>query len=571
MMRSQMKGRESRMKDAKGSYMYEIIRGAIDAFDECMNDYLFVYAVREDLYHISPKATKRFSIEKSEFTDALEEHAKFVYPDDLQMLMNDLAQLVAGIKTEHNLVYRWLDKNHKPIWINCRARIILGEDEKPQFLVGCINEIGTKPLADNVSGLLESIAIKDKLNEFHKLTPNGFVLRVGIDDFKSINEKFGIEYGDYVLRGVAECIVDSVSEGQNVYRVVADEFMVMDMNGATEEEAQKLYRKIRNRVDKFIKMDNYKAVYTISGGIVLGNSIDKMEYNEVMKISQFALTTAKNRGKNQAYCFDASDYKAFIRERELLEQLRKSVSDGFRGFELFFQPIVLVGQKVPFMAESLLRFKTTEGENISPVEFIPILEESGLIIPVGKWIIDRALSMCAECQKTNPNFKISVNLSYVQILKSDVCEEIEHWIEFYNLKPESLMVELTESGYVDDNSPAVKRMWDRLRKHGVMIALDDFGTGYSNFQLISSMVPNVVKLDRSFTVKALQNAFEHQLMDHIIQLVHSVNLKICVEGVETQTELEEIEKLSADCIQGYFYGRPCGRRDFLKKFIQKAE
>lgn len=570
-MRSQMKGRESRMKDTKGSYMYEIIRGAIDAFDECMNDYLFIYAVREDLYHISPKATKRFSIEKSEFTDALEEHAKFVYPDDLQMLMNDLAQLVAGIKTEHNLVYRWLDKNRKPIWINCRARIILGEDEKPQFLVGCINEIGTKPLADNVSGLLESIAIKDKLNEFHELTPNGFVLRVGIDDFKSINEKFGIEYGDYVLRGVAECIVDSVSEGQNVYRVVADEFMVMDMNGATEEEAQKLYRKIRNRVDKFIKMDNYKAVYTISGGIVLGNSIDKMEYNEVMKISQFALTTAKNRGKNQTYCFDASDYKAFIRERELLEQLRKSVSDGFRGFELFFQPIVLVGQKVPFMAESLLRFKTTEGENISPVEFIPILEESGLIIPVGKWIIDRALSMCAECQKTNPNFKISVNLSYVQILKSDVCEEIEHWIGFYNLKPVSLMVELTESGYVDDNSSAVKRMWDRLRKHGVMIALDDFGTGYSNFQLISSMVPNVVKLDRSFTVKALQNAFEHQLMDHIIQLVHSVNLKICVEGVETQTELEEIEKLSADCIQGYFYGRPCCRRDFLKKFIQKAE
>ena len=557
------------MKETKGSYMYEIIRGAIDAFDECMNDYLFIYAVREDLYYISPKATKRFSIEKPEFTDALEEHAKFVYPEDLQMLMDDLAQLVAGVKTEHNLVYRWLDRNRKPVWINCRARIILDADKKAQFLVGCINEIGTKPLADNVSGLLESIAIKDKLNEFHKHDPNGFVLRVGIDDFKSINEKFGIEYGDYILRGVAECIVDSASEGQKVYRVVADEFMIMDMNGATEEEAQKLYRKIRNRVDKFIKMDNYKAVYTISGGIVLGDSMDKMGYNEVMKISQFALTTAKNRGKNQTYCFDEADYKAFLREREVLEQLRKSVADGFRGFELFFQPIVRVGQKVPFMAESLLRFKTTDGEMISPVEFIPILEESGLIIPVGKWVIDRALSMCAECQKTNPDFKISVNLSYVQILKSDVCEEIEHWVEFYNLKPESLMVELTESGYVDDNSLAVKHMWARLREYGVMIALDDFGTGYSNFQLISSMVPNVVKLDRSFTSKALQNAFEHQLMDHIIQLVHSVDLKICVEGVETKAELDEIEKLSADCIQGYFYGRPSARREFLKTFIDK--
>lgn len=557
------------MKETKGSYMYEIIRGAIDAFDECMNDYLFIYAVREDLYYISPKATKRFSIEKPEFTDALEEHAKFVYPEDLQMLMDDLAQLVAGVKTEHNLVYRWLDRNRKPVWINCRARIILDADKKAQFLVGCINEIGTKPLADNVSGLLESIAIKDKLNEFHKHDPNGFVLRVGIDDFKSINEKFGIEYGDYILRGVAECIVDSASEGQKVYRVVADEFMIMDMNGATEEDAHKLYCKIRNRVDKFIKMDNYKAVYTISGGIVLGDSMDKMGYNEVMKISQFALTIAKNRGKNQTYCFDEADYKAFLREREVLEQLRKSVADGFRGFELFFQPIVRVGQKVPFMAESLLRFKTTDGEMVSPIEFIPILEESGLIIPVGKWVIDRALSMCAECQKTNPDFKISVNLSYVQILKSDVCEEIEHWVEFYNLKPESLMVELTESGYVDDNSLAVKHMWDRLREYGVMIALDDFGTGYSNFQLISSMVPNVVKLDRSFTSKALQNAFEHQLMDHIIQLVHSVDLKICVEGVETKAELDEIEKLSADCIQGYFYGRPCARREFLKTFIDK--
>ena len=102
-----------------------------------------------------------------------------------------------------------------------------------------------------------------------------------------------------------------------------------------------------------------------------------------------------------------------------------------------------------------------------------------------------------------------------------------------------------------------------------MIALGEFGTRYYNFQLISSMVSNVVKLDHSFTSKALQNAIEHQLMDHIIQLVHSVDLKICVEGVETKAELDEIEKLSADCIQGYFYGRPCARREFLKTFIDK--
>ena len=174
--------------------------------------------------------------------------------------------------------------------------------------------------------------------------------------------------------------------------------------------------------------------------------------------------------------------------------------------------------------------------------------------------------MCRECQKTYPEFKVSVNLSYIQILKSDVYDEIVRTLEQYELKPESLIVELTESGYVE-TTPAVMKLWGRLREYGVMIAIDDFGTGYSNLQSISNMMPNIVKLDRGFTVKALKNSYEHTLMTHIIQLVHSIDLKICVEGVETDEELAEIEKLSADCIQGYYYGRPCCREEFFEKFV----
>lgn len=547
--------------------MYQTIKDSIDAFDDCINGYLYVYDIRKDQYYISQKALMRFAIKKSEFDNVLEEHSKFVYPEDVPALVLDLQQLINGEKREHNLVYRWLGKEGKPIWINCRGKALLDDEGNSCFLVGCINEVGTKPIADNLSGLLESIAIKEILDEIHEQSPYGFIMRLGIDDFKYINEKIGIEYGDFVLKGVSECIVNSLSKNQRAYRVVADEFMIVDTGVGTIEDAQNLYTDIHKRVDSFIEENDYKAVYTISAGIVLADSIEQMEYNEIMKISQFALTCAKNHGKNQTYCFEMTDYESFLWRQGLLEQLQKSVADDYRGFELFFQPIVQVGVKGPYAAESLLRFTTTEGERVSPVEFIPILEESGLIIPVGRWVINQAMSMCKQCQKIYPDFKISVNLSYVQILKSNVYEDIEQGLLVHNLKPESFIVELTESGYVDDNSLVMNQLWKRLREYGVWIALDDFGTGYSNFQLISSMIPNIIKLDRSFTVKTMQNAFEHQLMDHIIQLVHSVNLKICVEGVETQAELDEVEKLSADCIQGYFYGRPCAEKEFMISYI----
>ena len=541
-------------------------RELISEYAPCMNDFLYVFDIKNDIYCISEPAMDRFAIPDTTFTNVEETHITFVYPDDQNMLQEDLHQIVSGAKDWHDITYRWLGRDGQPIWINCRGRSIRNEKGEPAFLIGCINEVGKRSLADNVSGLLESTAIKENWEQFSQNFPKGFMLRIGIDDFKVINEKAGIDYGDYVLRGVADCAVQALMPGQDVYRVVSDEFMIVDNNGGTEQDAGALYRRIRNLIDTFIRNNNYESVFTVSGGIIIGEDMEGMSYNDIMKISQFALNEAKLRGKNQAYCFSAEDYTAFLRRHSILEDMRKSISLGFEGFDVYFQPIIRVGSPTLYAAESLMRYKTSEGEMISPVEFIPILEESGLIIPVGRWVLGRALSMCRECQKTYPEFKVSVNLSYIQILKSDVYDEIVRTLEQYELKPESLIVELTESGYVE-TTPAVMKLWGRLREYGVMIAIDDFGTGYSNLQSISNMMPNIVKLDRGFTVKALKNSYEHTLMTHIIQLVHSIDLKICVEGVETGEELAEIEKLSADCIQGYYYGRPCCREEFFEKFI----
>lgn len=556
------------MEENGGGNLFELFCGMIEAFNPCMDDYLYVFDVQNDQYYISKKAMKRFALPSFQFTHVLDTHRKFVYEEDIEMLEADLEKVMSGEKLEHNLTYRWMSVDGEPIWINCRGRIIIGADGKPQFLVGCINEVGTKPIADNVSGLLESFAIKDAWNQQHNTMTNGFVLRIGIDNFKTINEKLGVEYGDFIIHEVANCILDCIHEGQMVFRVVADEFLIIDTAGGTVKDAKALYRKVRSGVDHLIRRDNYKAFFTISGGVISGEALGQVDYNELLKYTQFALSEAKARGKNQVYYFQVEDYEKFLRRRKILVELRKAVSNDFEGFDVFFQPIITRGGKDLYAAESLLRFWTSEKETVSPAEFIPILEESGLIIPVGKWVLHRALEMCVKCREKRPDFKVSVNLSYIQILKSNFFKDVTEALEQYKLRPDSLIIELTESGYVE-NSPVVRKLWEQLKDRGVLIAIDDFGTGYSNLQSIGNMMPDIIKLDRGFTVKALNNNYEHQLMNQIIQLIHSVDLKVCVEGVETMEELTEIERLSADCIQGYYYGKPCEKQAFYKDFVEK--
>lgn len=556
------------MEENGGGNLFELFCGMIEAFDPCMDDYLYVFDVQNDQYYISKKSMKRFALPSFQFTHVLDTHRKFVYEEDIEMLEADLEKVMSGENLEHNLTYRWMSVDGEPIWINCRGRIIIGADGKPQFLVGCINEVGTKPIADNVSGLLESFAIKDAWNQQHNTMTNGFVLRIGIDNFKTINEKLGVEYGDFIIHEVANCILDCIHEGQKVFRVVADEFLIIDTAGGTAKDAKALYRKVRSGIDHLIRRDNYKAFFTISGGVISGETLGQVDYNELLKYTQFALSEAKARGKNQVYYFQVEDYEKFLRRRKILVELQKAVSNDFEGFDVFFQPIITRGGKDLYAAESLLRFWTPEKETVSPAEFIPILEESGLIIPVGKWVLHRALEMCVKCREKRPDFKVSVNLSYIQILKSNFFKDVTEALEQYKLRPDSLIIELTESGYVE-NSPVVRKLWEQLKDRGVLIAIDDFGTGYSNLQSIGNMMPDIIKLDRGFTVKALNNNYEYQLMNQIIQLIHSVDLKVCVEGVETMEELTEIERLSADCIQGYYYGKPCEKQAFYKDFVEK--
>ena len=519
---------------------------------------------RSDAYFITESATKRFSLPAALFHDVTENLRRVVHPDDFPMLQADLQQLLSGVKAEHELRYRWLGKDGTAIWIICRGRVLQNAEGRPWLMLGCINEIGQKQKADNVSGLLGASSLQERLRQL-RAPKAGFVMRIGIDDFRIINERLGVDYGDTVLRQVAQCIESRLLPGQSVYRVIADEFLILDLLGDDPEENKELYYNIRQEVEQTIAGHNYEAVYTISGGIVDMQDMQKADYEEIMRLSEFTLGQAKRLGKNQVYLFSQTDYDAFLRSRAISRSLRKAVSNDFAGMDLYFQPLVYTDTEQLYGAEALLRYQMPDGEHISPVEFIPILEESGLILPVGKWIIHRAADMCKACRKKYPDFRVSINLSYIQLTKSPVFIEVMDALQETGLPPDALIMELTESGYLE-NSINVQKVWQRFKEAGVQIALDDFGTGYSNLQNIGRFNPDIVKIDRSFTLRAMQHSYERQLLSHIINMVHSIHLRIVIEGVEEREEQQQVMQLGSDFIQGYYYSKPCSREEFFEKY-----
>lgn len=538
----------------------------IDLLWETMDDYLYVYDYHQDLYYISPHAAQRFALPGNSFHNVLAVLGQVVYPEDLPKLTEELVELRTSARCTHNMLYRWLSKDGQPIWINCRGYVVREDDGHAKYLVGCINEAGKVQKADNLSGFLGNSSLQVFLSECGLDEQHGFFLRIGMDDLKSINARLGVEYGDDVLRKTAECIAEALLPGQKIFRIVGDEFIIVDFTGGTEQDALLLYRHIQDSIRSFVIDINYEVLFTVSAGYLGCQDVEDLTYSNVMKLTEFALDEAKRRGKNMCYSFCLEDYQKFLKKRRLMLHLRQAVNNNFQGFDVHYQPLFDPFSGELSGAEALMRFECEEYGRVSPAEFIPILEESGLIIPTGRWIMYEGLKMCKKVQEYVPHFHISINLSHIQVLRSPISSELLSAISEFQLAPSDVTVELTESGLLESDARFTK-FWHKLKSAGVSLALDDFGTGYSNFRYLAELSPDIVKIDRSFTALALENDFEYELLLLFSRMVHQLNLKVCVEGVETENEFTRICQLPPEYIQGYYLGRPCPTDQFMAQFV----
>lgn len=540
----------------------------IELFAPCMDDYLYIIDLQKNTFKISQAVVDRFMMSGNSFDDAVNSFQYFVYKEDRSMIAEDLQCIMEGKEKDHNLYYRWLDKSGMPVWINCRGKVIDDKDGKPHYLIGCVNEIGDTQRADNVSGLLGERELHSYISSHIKDSSSVYLIHIGIDGFNAINGTLGVNYGNYVLKSVADCINSCLSDNQKLYHIVADEYMIIDLESHTKDDVMLLQKKICKKIEEFIISEKYKVVFTISTGIIYAKMLLKY-YDDYRKIAVFSLKQAKSMGGNGVYFFEKEDYELFLRKEKIKSALRNAVANGFEGFDVYYQPIMDCDFGHMIGAEALMRFSMYQDkkkEPVSPVEFIPLLEETGLIIPAGRYVLDKAVSMCHEMRQYIPEFKINVNISYIQMVKSDIWKDILSSIKQYDLPPECLCAELTESGYTD-MTPYFYKLRKKFEEKNIQFVLDDFGTGYSNLHCIVNMKPNYVKLDNNFTAKAMSNARDFELLKKIVEMVHSVNIRICIEGIEKEEWYQKLKEIHVDYLQGYLFGKPCEKNQFLNNFI----
>ena len=479
-----------------------------------------------------------------------------LHPNDRPILATDMAQLMQGAKTTHNLTYRVRGRDGRYVWFNCKGEVEQDNEGRPATMIGCISVIEAHLMFDSLTGLFNQEQLLRDIKQVLTEKLPGFLIFMGIDNMKNINTIQGRLGGDRILQTMAQYLMDM--EGDTpVYRMSGDVFAILKRS-ATEEDLRKSFKELQKRVaDQF----------TISGGAV---RIDApyMDVNTLIQYSEFALREAKRAGKNTLTIFDMDAYQTKKMSVSLLKDLEKSVKNGCKGFSLVYHAQVSSDRCEPMGAEALLRYCSPTQGNVYPDEFIPILERSGLIYPVGLWVMRTALAQCREWRKYMPHFNISVNMSYAQLSQPEIVQDVLKALDDSGLPGEALTIEVTESMQLQDYNyyNTVFSVW---QKRGIAISVDDFGTGFSSLGYLKFLNVDEIKIDRCFVSGIHANSYNYALLKNIIQLFNSAQFRICCEGVEEVEEYYTLSKMHSMLLQGYLFSRPCDSENFERQFFIK--
>jgi diguanylate cyclase (GGDEF)-like protein len=405
------------------------------------------------------------------------------------------------------------------------------------------------------------------------------VLFFDIDDFKRINDTLGHSIGDSLLKELAsritECIRenDSVSR-QNIFkgedfslsRLGGDEFIILLSNIRAPEDAVIVAQRLMKAISQPFQLKDHEIIVTMSIGIAICPD-DGLDANTIVRNADMAMYKAKSQGKNN-YQFYTKSMNEIIYKRLMIENdLRRAIDNN--ELQLNYQPRIDGQTGVISSMEALLRWNRPGKGLVSPAEFIPVAEDTGLIIPIGEWVLKTACSQNLAWQESGlPPMTVSVNISGKQFQREDFMATILRVLEYSSLDPKYLELEVTENILMKNVNSNIDIM-KQLSELGIRISIDDFGTGYSSFNYLKHFPVNVLKIDKSFIDDITNNAKDLAIVSAIILMAHSLNLTVVAEGVEEIEQLELLLDYKCDEIQGYYYSRPLPANEFVD-FVKKS-
>lgn len=484
------------------------------------------------------------------------EWEQIVYARDLSAVREEFRAVAAGERVRHELEYRLVDRRGTRVWVNSCGTCRTDEQGIPQMLVGRATNMILGRKTDVLTGLLNEEKLMEDLAECLAEQTRGHLLVLGVDNFKNLNMKYGRIFGNRVLKHIADALDEMVMASMHIYRLDGDRFAV-NLAGKMREDAEHVYTQLQDRV---------AGMCTISAGAVhYGDGLEK-DGGRIFQYAENAMEKAKKGGKNTLVFFSDEDYIKNLQMVNLQDELQKSTQNGFEGFYLCYQPQVELHSCRMVGAEALLRYNSATRGLVGPDEFIPILEQTGLIKQVGRWVLKTALYQCREWRKRLPGFRVSVNVSYVQLRKKDAEFWVLRLLEELDIPGEALVLELTESMQLQ-NYQYYNRIFYQWEKAGIQISIDDFGTGYSSLGYLKSIEINEVKIDRCFIRGIHNSAYNYNLLSNMIELARSAQIRVCCEGVETEEELLALRQLNPDLLQGFLFARPYTKEVFESLYL----
>jgi diguanylate cyclase (GGDEF)-like protein len=430
---------------------------------------------------------------------------------------------------------------------------------------------------DNLTGLpnrtfcLELITQAIRLAYRHKR--NFATLFIDLDFFKRINDTLGHAIGDQLLQAVSERLQKYIRKSdhiarleeddmaESVSRIGGDEYIVLLNEIKDPHDAAKVANRILTDLLKPFKLNNHEVYVTASIGISVF-PFDGEDSESLLRNADIAMSHAKKQGRNNFQFYSESMNTNALKRLTLENNLRKALER--KEVFLHYQPKMDAKDKKIVGVEALIRWKHPELGLVSPAEFIPLAEETGLIIPIGEWVLRTACSQNKAWQKAGLEpIRISVNLSSRQFEQKNLLETISLVLFEADLDPEYLELEITESTVMKNPKYAIATLQE-LKATGINISIDDFGTGYSSLNYLRQLPLDSLKVDRSFVNKALTSTSDASIISAIIALAHNLNLKVVAEGVETEEQLKFLRKLQCNEVQGYLFSKPLHADEFVQ-------
>lgn len=512
------------------------------------------------------KATVDYFNLPSEYTDdVVGDWTKVIHPDDLQIWLSDAKEVVEGKKARYSCQYRAKNRYGEYVWVENNGYVLNNENGEHVLSAGMITRLDVQNRYDPQTNMLTTYAFYSE-NFFDGA---GTVLMLNVDDFRNVISTYGYSAAKELVGQLGALVKEACNPPMKLYRFGTDEFMII-LPGGTKDSTRSLFNRIADAVRMSRVMNGTIIRVSISGAAVMYPE-DCVKKDDMVEKLDYSMGYVKKHHPGKMTFYSEQLAREQERKNLLKEDLIQSVQNEFKGFSLFFQPLVEPDTERINGAETLLRWKGEVIQDSYPAEFIDILEETGYIRQVGLWVMEQTFLQKKAWEEKYGNLQLSFNVSYQQFMDQDFAAKVIKKANEIGVDKESVIIELTESCQVKDPE-SLANVFEELEKEGFKLALDDFGTAYSTMEMLRKLPIDYIKIDHSFVRELADEGHEDDyiIVDELVRLSNRLHHGAIIEGVENQSVVERLKDVNASLLQGYHYSKPVAK-DVFEGLLDKQK